>query len=142
MTFLTWYDFLVLIGVPSLISGLALFLFARFVNRRDKKREEKEKEERATREDIAALKEGQQAALQMMLYRYGDKYLERGYITLLEKTCYEKMYNSYHKLGQNGVMTDMYERVIALPNKPVVVAIGYKKKKSKQHQQAPAQTAV
>lgn len=142
MTFLTWYDFLVLIGVPSLISGLALFLFARFVNRRDKKREKKEKEQKAISDDIALLKDGQQASLQMMLYVYGDKYLERKYITLLEKTCYEKMYKSYHQLGQNGVMTDMYERVMALPNEHTVVPVKFKKKKPKQHQQSSAQTAV
>ena len=139
MTALTWYDLLILIGIPSLISGIALFLFARFVNRRDKKKEQKEKEQKAISDDIVLLKEGQQASLQMMLYIYGDKYLQRGYITLLEKTCYEKMYKSYHQLGQNGVMTDMYERVMALPNEHTVISVKSKKKKLKPHQQGQLQ---
>lgn len=46
----------------------------------------------------------------------GLKYwLEREYLPLEERTSFEKMYEAYHINGGNGVVTDLYERAMALP---------------------------
>jgi hypothetical protein len=34
--------------------------------------------------------------------------------TIEEKQSFENMYNCYHKLGKNGVMTAFYEKVMAM----------------------------
>ena len=46
----------------------------------------------------------------------GLKYwLEKGSLPLEERTSFEKMYEAYHINRGNGVVTDLYERAMALP---------------------------
>lgn len=110
-----WYDILMLLGIPSIIcvifSGVWTSILQKFTNAR-KAADDKEKKRD---EDISLLKEANQAQLQNQLYDMGDRLVKRKWASLLEKQCYEKMYNSYHKLGQNGVMTDLYLAVMDLP---------------------------
>jgi len=60
---------------------------------------------------IAALQE----CLKRSLNEDGKKYIRQGWCTQHDKSIYESNYKIYHKLGKNGVMTDMYTKVVELP---------------------------
>ena len=62
-----------------------------------------------------ALEYGVQALLRdRMLYSY-NKYIDTGYAPIYAKENYENMYQQYHELGGNGVMTHLHEEFMALP---------------------------
>ena len=115
-----WYDILMLLGVPSIICVIFSTIWTRMLSKHGKAKAEAEEKEKKIEEDIALLKQANQAQLQTQLYDMGERLTKRKYASYLEKQCYEKMYNSYHKLGNNGVMTDLYNEVMMLPNeKPI-----------------------
>ena len=49
-----------------------------------------------------------------MLHCY-NKYIEAGFAPIYAKENYENMYQQYHELGGNGVMTHLHEEFMALP---------------------------
>ena len=110
-----WYDILMLLGIPSIICVIFSGIWTRILQKFADARKAAEDKEKKRDEDIALLKEANQAQLQTQLYDMGDRLVKRRWASLLEKQCYEKMYTSYHKLGQNGVMTDLYLAVMDLP---------------------------
>ena len=65
--------------------------------------------------DMEIEKKGTQAILRNELLQLSYKYLEIGKLDYSEKLNYENMYNAYHNLGKNGVMTELYNKVMALP---------------------------
>lgn len=63
-----------------------------------------------------ALELGVQALLRdRMLHSY-SKYTELGYAPVYAKENYENMYNQYHQLGGNGVMTKLHIEFMELPS--------------------------
>lgn len=69
---------------------------------------------------IKAIGKGTQSLLRAELIRSGEKYIERGWIEVYAKDAYDKCYQSYHHLGQNGTMNDMHEKVMDLPTNPII----------------------
>ena len=62
-----------------------------------------------------ALEKGVQALLRdRMLHGY-NKYTELGYAPVYAKENFENMYNQYHELGGNGVMTKLHVEFMELP---------------------------
>lgn len=62
-----------------------------------------------------ALELGVQALLRdRMLYCY-NKYMEAGYAPIYAKENFENMYQQYHELGGNGVITHLHEEFMELP---------------------------
>ena len=59
-----------------------------------------------------------QALLRTELRRYGKLYLKQRWIEDSDKDDYDNLYNRYHNLGKNGVMDDMYAKVMKLPTVP------------------------
>ena len=110
-----WYNVLMLIGIPSIICVIFSSFWTKIMSRAEKRQKEEQEKEAKLENDIILLKEANQAQLQAQLYEMGDRLKKQKYASMLEKTCYEKLYNSYHKLGQNGVMTDLYCDVMDLP---------------------------
>lgn len=110
-----WYNILMLIGIPSIICVIFSSFWTKIMSKAEKRRKEEEQKETKLENDIILLKEANQAQLQAQLFEMGDRLKKQKYASMLEKTCYEKLYNSYHKLGQNGVMTDLYCDVMELP---------------------------
>jgi len=110
-----WYNILMLIGIPSIICVIFSSFWTKIMSRAEKRQKEEEEKEAKLENDLVLLKEANQAQLQAQLYEMGDRLKKQKYASMLEKTCYEKLYNSYHKLGQNGVMTDLYCDVMDLP---------------------------
>lgn len=69
-------------------------------------------------EDIALLKSGVQVNCRSDLQDMVDKAEKLGYATDEDKQRWDKTYESYHKLGKNGVMDSRNEWYMKLPSKP------------------------
>ena len=96
------YQWLTILGIPSIISGILTLIF-----NIGKKR----------RADIEALKLGVQALLRSELIENYNKWTERGYMPIYAKENFQNIYKQYHNLGANGVMDAMYLKVMALPER-------------------------
>ena len=72
---------------------------------------------RLKRQEIrqSAIEHGVQALLRdRMLHNY-NKYIELGYAPIFAKENFENMYQQYHGLGGNGVMTQLHTAFMELP---------------------------
>lgn len=64
---------------------------------------------------LTAFQTGLTAMMRDRLVQGAKYYIKQGYMPLEERTSYELMYEAYHRNGGNGVVTDLYERTMALP---------------------------
>ena len=64
---------------------------------------------------LNAFQVGLAAMMRDRLVQGSKYYINQGYMPLEERTSFELMYNAYHANGGNGVVTDLYERTMALP---------------------------
>ena len=62
---------------------------------------------------------GVQALLRDRLLTAYNKYSEKGYAPIYAKENFENMWKQYHNLGVNGVMDDIHNKFMALPDKEV-----------------------
>lgn len=67
-----------------------------------------------TLEKDKALRDGMCALLRVELISSGEKYIKQGYCKIYAKDSYDKAYIAYHKLGGNGSLTELHERVMDL----------------------------
>ena len=56
--------------------------------------------------------------LKFRLREQGLKYIHQKYCDINAKSDFSAMYESYHALGCNGVLDELYEEVITLPIDP------------------------
>ena len=68
--------------------------------------------ERAKNEAIAA---GVQALLRETIVSNYNKYSEKGACPIYAKESIKKLYASYHDLGGNDVATELYRKLLAMP---------------------------
>jgi len=135
---LVWYQWLTVLGVPSLISGLFMLAITRKLNRRDEARREEEQQkeedrrkaekERADRDKLMieqnavveaqnnALMLGLQAVLRDRLLTGYKHYRAKGWADYDDRMNLENVYTQYHALGANGVMDGMRESFLGLPD--------------------------
>lgn len=66
---------------------------------------------RAQRKERAANSRGTMLLLRVQLIEYHDKYMERGYIPSYAYQNFTEMYEAYHNLGGNGMVTHMKEDI-------------------------------
>lgn len=95
--------------VVSIITGvvtIANVLLTNFLNKRDRKTDQDQ-----------ALCSGVQCLLRAEIIRSYEKYSERGYCPLYSKQALTTAYKSYHALGGNDVATDLYEKIMDLPER-------------------------
>lgn len=109
--------------LPSAFS-LAGGLYMYKLNRRDKamdaakaqhereSRELKEKQEQESK----ALRNGLCAVLRDRIMQSATYHEERGFIPLRDMENMSLMYQAYHELGGNGLVTKVYEEVLELPH--------------------------
>lgn len=69
------------------------------------------KREEATREGTCSL-------LRQEIIRSYEKYMERGYCPIYARDALELVYEAYHKLGGNGTITNLMQRLRDLPTSP------------------------
>lgn len=72
-------------------------------------------EEHEKSEAIAA---GVQALLRESIVNGYNRYLERGYCPIYAKESIKKVYQSYHNLGGNDVATELYSKLLRMPEAP------------------------
>ena len=106
-------------GVSGIISGLVGVLIAVFLKRPLEKRVSNNEEASARVEaQNKATMLGVQALLRDRLLQAFNHYLARGWIGASERDNIENMYTQYESLGENNVISDIYNQVRALPSIP------------------------
>lgn len=65
-----------------------------------------------------AIREGLQCLLRNQLIEYHEKYTERNVCPIYVKEAARRGYDAYHALGGNGVVTKLFEDLMALPEEP------------------------
>lgn len=65
--------------------------------------------------DLRLLKKGNQASLRHDLNTIADMWLPKGYCPRNVKADFDNIYRLYHAMGENGVMDDIYKKIMELP---------------------------
>ena len=104
-------------GVSGIISGLVGVLIAVYLKRPLEKRVS-ENEASAARVEAqnTATMLGVQALLRDRLLQAFNFYLSRGWIGADDRSNIDNMYVQYEALGENNVISDIYNQVRALPS--------------------------
>lgn len=63
----------------------------------------------------AAIAEGVQSLLRESIVTNYNRYTERGYCPIYAKESMKKVYKAYHNLGGNDVATELYNKVLKMP---------------------------
>ena len=93
---MTLYQWLTILGLPSLLAGLLAFIKVQLAENK-------------------AVKLGIQALLRDRLLQSFRYYEARGWANYDEKSNVANLFTQYEKLGENGVMQDMYAKFKHLP---------------------------
>lgn len=72
---------------------------------------------KATEQKNEAIALGVQALLRDRLIEQYNHYNEKGYAPIYAKENFRNMWNQYHSLGVNGVMDELHEKFMDLPEK-------------------------
>ena len=77
------------------------------------RRTEKEKAD----EESELVKSALRALLRSELMRTHHQAVRDGYASTIEKEVMERTYQSYHRLGGNGIATNLHDEMMALPTR-------------------------
>lgn len=132
-----WYQWVTILGIPSVISGLFMLVLNRQLARRDaaRKKEDEEKErlrikaehEKAARDQALAdqtaaveaqnkaLMAGVQALLRDRLLQGYRQFFGKGWADYDDRENLENIWRQYHDLGANGVMDGYRKKFLELP---------------------------
>lgn len=106
-----------LVSNPSLDSQLAIYsmaaVVAAFGIMLSSRRAEKEKADKENELVKSALR----ALLRSELMRTHHQAVRDGYASTVEKEVMERTYQSYHRLGGNGIATNLHDEMMALPTR-------------------------
>lgn len=69
------------------------------------------------KQDRDANSKGTMLLLRVQLIEYHEEWIQRGYVTKHGIENFLEMYNAYHALGGNGMVTHLLEEVNELPIK-------------------------
>ncbi len=72
----------------------------------------RKKKENTEQEDI---KKGVQCLLRAEIIRSYEKYLDKGFCPIYAKEALRREYEAYHNLGGNDVATELYHKVMKMP---------------------------
>lgn len=65
-----------------------------------------------------AIAEGVQSLLRESIVDNYNKYTDRGYCPIYAKESIKRVYVAYHKLNGNDVATELYHKLLAMPEEP------------------------
>ena len=97
------YQILTLLGMGSLVASL-ITISVTSIRRLSKQ--------------VKAICLGVQAVLRSRMIEMYNKYRDRGYAPIYVKQDFDNCWRQYVILGANGVMNDIYNRFMALPDSP------------------------
>lgn len=61
------------------------------------------------------IENGLQSLLRAEIIRSHEKYMDKEFCPVYAREALTRIYESYHALGGNGTMTELYKQVMALP---------------------------
>lgn len=106
-----------LVSNPRIDSQLAIYsaaaIVAVFGIMLSGRRAEKEK----TEEENELVKSALRALLRSELMRTHHQAVRDGYASTVEKEVMERTYQSYHRLGGNGMATNLHDEMMSLPTR-------------------------
>jgi hypothetical protein len=131
---MNWIGLLRDLGITATISTIIPLLLTRFLNKKDKRNNDiedlkkfKENHEVLTKEilnvlenlkrDMKIYNDSQQALLRDKMIQMYNHYMERGGMPIYARESLDKMYQQYHKLGGNGAIEPLVEKLYSLPTK-------------------------
>lgn len=94
-------------AVLAILSGLCKSL-------RDQLKQERKKNE--------AIAEGVQSLLRESIVNGYNRYQDKGFCPIYAKESMKKVYKSYHNLGGNDVATELYNKLLKMPEEKEVTA--------------------
>lgn len=97
---MTIYQWLCLLGIPSILLGIFTYIFASF---------------RKYKLELEATKLGVQALLRAQMIQDYNKWEEKGFAPIYARDNFENCWKHYHTLGANGVMDDLHAEFLKLP---------------------------
>lgn len=98
--------------VVNIVSGLILAACTYTLN---KTRTEREKERKEGKAKEKAISDGLQALLRESIVSAYNKYSDRGFCPIYAKESIKKAYICYAALGGNDVATELYHKILAMP---------------------------
>lgn len=104
----------ILITLITTLAGLVGILLKGYVENRSKYKKALLQIKNLENEENKIMKSGLCCILRNSLIQCHSKYMEDDYVTYVGKECFEKMYQSYHALGGNGMIDALYEDVMGL----------------------------
>lgn len=99
---MTFFEWLGVLGIPSIFSLTVWCL----------------NKSRGLAKQIGILMKAQQAQMRTQLLQQYHLYIDQGWISEDDLEDWENQYQSYHALGQNGILDARRTALFALPNKP------------------------
>ena len=81
---------------------------------RAEKRRQRDAAELRQNDRTKQIESGLQSLLRAEIIRSHEKYTDKGYCPVYAREALTRIYESYHALGGNGTMTELYRQVMAL----------------------------
>lgn len=72
------------------------------------------------REKNAAIAEGVQSLLRESIVNSYNRYSDNGFCPIYAKESMKKVYRAYHNLGGNDVATELYQKLLKMPEEKEV----------------------
>ena len=111
------YQWLCVLGVPSIIC----LLFGIFIKKPIEKRiKAQEAQQEVTKRQNEALMLGVQAILRDRLLQGYRHYIAQGWAAYDDRQNMENMYQNYETLGPNSVMDQLHSKFVQLPEQPMM----------------------
>lgn len=101
-------EIITVIGVPAFLSFVFQWIFVKKMTKAEAKKEKK-------KDNACAIEAGVTSLLRDRLRRNYLVFKGKGHIDMADKENYHALYVSYHNLGGNGMVDEMYEQIMDLP---------------------------
>lgn len=99
-------------SVISLVSSLVLVVLTFKINKILNKKDETATKEKNQNQAIA---DGVQCLLRDSIVRDFNKYTEKGFCPIYAKETIKRAYKAYHALDGNDVATELYNKILEMP---------------------------
>ena len=106
-----------LVSNPELDSQFAIYSAAAVVALLGVMLSNRRVEKKKADEENGLVKSALRALLRSELMRTHHQAVRDGHASTLDKEVMERTYQSYHSLGGNGIATNLYEEMMALPTR-------------------------
>ena len=115
---MTVYQWICVLGIPTLISGGVMLLINRSMAKRDATQKKISDQSAEIEKQNTAMMAGMQALLRDRLLQGYLHYEQKGWADYEDRQNMCNLYTSYHNLGANGVMDQYKRKFDLLPDKP------------------------